>query len=87
MGLPRPGKSKNFMVAAGKIADGTPAEVQAWLDFVIDFEIRVVGEDLPIMETMRFRPGTLTKSDETFSKYLSFLRQYPRAHPSAEFIK
>jgi phenylpropionate dioxygenase-like ring-hydroxylating dioxygenase large terminal subunit len=87
MGLPRPGKSKNFMVAAGKKADGTPEEVQAWLDFVIDFEIRVVGEDLPIMETIRFRPGTMTKSDETFVRYLSFLRQYPRAHPSADFIK
>ncbi|PWG03499.1 Rieske 2Fe-2S domain-containing protein [Sphingosinicella humi] len=87
MGLPKPGHSKNFMVAAGKRADGTPREVEEWLDFVIEFEKRVVGEDLPIMNTIRFRPGTLTKSDKTFARYLKLLRAYPRAHPSAEFIK
>jgi hypothetical protein len=39
------------------------------------------------METIRFRPGTLTRSDLTFARYLEFLRKYPRAHPSAEYIK
>ncbi len=63
MGLPRPGYTKNFMVVAGKHSDGTPAEVEQWLDFVIEFEKAVVMEDLPIMETIRFRPGTLTRSD------------------------
>jgi nitrite reductase/ring-hydroxylating ferredoxin subunit len=87
MGLPRPGKSKNYMVVAGKKSDGTTAEVDSWLDFIFEFEKRVVNEDLPVMETMRFRPGTLTKSDLTFARYLKFLQSYPRAHPSAPFIK
>ena len=87
MGLPKPGHAQNFMVVAGMKADGTADEVEAWLDFVLEFEKRVVGEDLPIMNTIRFRPGTLTKSDKTFARYLQLLRDYPRAHPSAEFIR
>lgn len=87
MGMPRPGHSKNFMIVAGKKADGTPEEVEQWLDFVLEFEKRVVGEDIPIMNTIRFRPGTLTRSDKTFARYLQLLRDYPRAHPSADFIK
>ena len=42
-----------------------------------------VREALP---TMRFRPGTLTKSDRTLARYFQFLRGYPRAHPSRPFI-
>jgi hypothetical protein len=87
MGLPKPGHAQNFMVVAAKKSDGTVQEVQDWLDFVLEFEKRVVNEDLPIMESIHFRPGTLTKSDLTFSRYIEFLRGYPRAHPSAEFIK
>ena len=87
MGLPRPGYTKNYMVVAGKRSDGSPAEIEQWLDFVIEFEKAVVMEDLPIMETIRFRPGTLTRSDLTFARYLEFLRKYPRAHPSADYIK
>jgi nitrite reductase/ring-hydroxylating ferredoxin subunit len=87
MGLPKPGHARNFMVVAAKKSDGTVEEVQDWLDFVLEFEKRVVNEDLPIMESIHFRPGTLTKSDLTFSRYIEFLRGYPRAHPSAEFIK
>lgn len=87
MGLPRPGMAKNFMVVAAKKSDGTPEEVAQWLDYVLEFEKRVVGEDLPIMQTIRFKPGTLTRSDLTFARYLDFLRLYPRAHPSAPFIK
>lgn len=87
MGLPRPGYSKNYLIVAGKRSDGTPVEVEQWLDFVVEFEKTVVMEDLPIMETIRFRPGTLTRSDRTFARYLEFLRKYPRAHPSADYIK
>lgn len=87
MGLPRPGHAKNFMVVAGKKSDGSASEVEAWLDYIVEFEKRVVGEDLLVMQTMRFQPGTLTRSDLTFARYLDFLRKYPRAHPSAKFIK
>ena len=29
----------------------------------------IVGEDTHVMSTMRFRPGTLTKSDRTLARY------------------
>jgi len=46
----------------------------------------IVSEDIPIMQTIHFRPGTLTKSDKALGKFLQYVRNFPRAHPSAEFI-
>jgi phenylpropionate dioxygenase-like ring-hydroxylating dioxygenase large terminal subunit len=87
MGLPRPGHAKNFLVVLGKKNDGSSVEVEAWLDFVLQFEARVVGEDIPIMQGIRLRRGTLTKSDLTLGRYFDWLNKYPRAHPSADYIK
>jgi nitrite reductase/ring-hydroxylating ferredoxin subunit len=50
------------------------------------FESYVLNEDLPVLNTIRYRPGTLTKSDKTLARFLDYLRAYPRAHPSAPFI-
>ena len=48
---------------------------------------RTVGEDIDILNTIKYRPGTLTAGDRTLGKYLQFLRRVPRAHPSGPFIK
>ena len=83
--VPRPGFAKNFMtVAVRKTAD--PAGDREFLESVLLLEMAIVGEDTHIMSTMRFRPGTLTKSDRTLARYFKFLRDYPRAHPSRPFI-
>lgn len=85
-GLPRPGQTKTYIIIAARKADGTDAENEAFLEFAMDLEKKVVGEDVPIMQTIRFKPGTLTKSDKALAKFMQYLRNYPRAHPSAEFI-
>lgn len=47
---------------------------------------RTIYEDKDILNTIHYLPGTLTKGDTTLSRYLKFLHNYPRAHPSAPFI-
>jgi len=86
LGLPRPGQTKAYFVVAARKADSDDAATEAFVDFAMDLEKKVVSEDVPIMQTIRFRPGTLTKSDKALAKFLQYLRNYPRAHPSAEFI-
>lgn len=86
MGLPRPGFAKNFMVVAVDKTDD-PAADRDFLELALLTEMGIVGEDTHIMTTMKFRPGTLTKSDKALGKYFDFLRAYPRAHPSAPFIR
>lgn len=86
MGLLRPGLTRNFMVLAVHKTDDPEAD-RDFLEHCLLTEIGVVGEDTHIMTTMKFRPGSLTRSDKVLSRYFDFLRKYPRAHPSAPFIR
>ena len=86
MGLVRPGKTRNYMVVAVEKSDD-PENDREFLELCLLTEMGIVGEDTHIMTTMKFRPGTLTRSDRALGKYFDFLRGYPRAHPSAPFIK
>ena len=86
-GLPEPGTVKTFFVVAAQRESGTPEEVEAFLDQVVELERQIVREDEAIMRTIRFRPGTLTKSDRILADFFRYLRRYPRAHPGAAFIR
>lgn len=85
---PKPNKTEVFMVILTPKGD-TPEKaqaVQAFMQEMMVFEQGILNDDEPVLNTIRYRPGTLTKSDKSLSKFLDYLRQYPRAHPSAEFI-
>jgi phenylpropionate dioxygenase-like ring-hydroxylating dioxygenase large terminal subunit len=88
--LPQPGTHQVFAVLAVKKGDGSAADLQ-WRDET--FEVasvlmnRTVGEDKDLLNTIHYRPGALTKGDTTLARYVEFLRSYPRAHPSAQFIR
>lgn len=86
MGLPRPGLSRLFFAVAVEDDPADPEGTRAFLDAMYDLEVGVATEDLPIVERARFRPGTLTKSDRTLARFLQYLRDYPRAHPSVDQI-
>ncbi len=75
------------MVVAARKDMGPRAEVEAFLDQIVALEETVVGEDVLNMRTIHFRPGTLTRSDTTLARFFDWLRAYPRAHPSAEYIR
>lgn len=85
-GMPCPGQSKTYMVAAARRDMGPPEQVQQFLDFVVELERGVVKEDEMIMRTVHFAPSHLTKSDRTLSRFLDYLRAYPRAHPGRPYI-
>lgn len=87
MGLPEPGKTDAFIVMAAERGTGDEAEVQEFLRRCINHEVAIASEDIGIASTINFRVGALTKSDATLSKFLQKMRNYPRAHPSAEFIR
>ncbi|MDT9599141.1 aromatic ring-hydroxylating oxygenase subunit alpha [Sphingosinicella rhizophila] len=86
MGLPTPGNTRLFFAVAVEDDGSDPAAARAFLDAMYALEVQVATEDLPIVERARFRPGTLTRSDKSLSRFLRYLRDYPRAHPSAQFI-
>ena len=86
-GMPRPGQTIVYFVVAARKDMGDEQTIDRFLDFVLDVETKVVVEDLLNMETIHLRPGTMTAADQTLSRFFDYLRRYPRAHPSAEFIK
>lgn len=86
MSLPRPKQSRLFFAVAVEDDPSDPEGTRAFLDAMYDLEVGIATEDLPIIERARFKPGTLTKSDRTLARFFQYLREYPRAHPSAEFI-
>ena len=50
-------------------------------------EQRVVLDDVVNMKTIHFQPGTLSYSDLTLSRFFDYMRAFPRAHPSGDFIR
>jgi hypothetical protein len=86
MGLPKPGQANLFFAVAVEDDPADPEGTQNFLNAMFDLEIGIATEDLPIVERARFKPGTLTKSDRTLARFFQYLRDHPRAHPSAEYI-
>lgn len=87
--LPAPGKHRAFFVIAVRKQDPAAPELDSTrrLELAEAMEMQVVGEDTRVLDSIRYRIGTLTSGDRTLAKYLQFLRDYPRGHPSANFIK
>lgn len=89
-GLPQPGKHEVFAIMAIDTAEldaeDKDAQINERFAAAEDLMVRTVGEDKELLNTLHYCPGTLTKGDKTLGKYLQFLRDYPRSHPSGPFI-
>ena len=85
--LVRPGKSLVWFMIAARRDMGTPEEIDQFIEFIFDVEVKVVVEDLINLKTIHFAPGTVTKSDKTLMRFFEYMRAFPRAHPSGPFIK
>ncbi len=86
---PRPGTHEVFLAIAVKKSNGTPEDderVEQCLNFGAELLGRTAAEDKPILDSIHYKPGTLTKGDTTLARWLDIVRNYPRAHPSREFI-
>jgi len=82
-GMPRPGQLQVFAINA--VRKGPKAKEE--LETSNAASRRILSEDKEIMNTIHYRIGQLTKGDTTLSKFLTYLRRYPRAHPSADYIR
>ncbi len=89
-GIPKPGFTQAFFILGVPKGDGSPETIQRNKDVLqasYDLSLRITGDDRPILHTARYVPGHLTRVDRALGRYLDMVRTYPRAHPSAEFIR
>lgn len=80
-----PGQCKLFAILAAERAEDE-AEVRAFIEDARQFETAIAMEDAELGQTIHFKVGALTRQDAPLARYLDFVRNFPRAHPSAEFI-
>lgn len=85
--MPEPGKTKIYYVIAARKAEGDEAARKELFDFAMGIQRSILADDAPILRSAHFRPGTLTRSDTALARFFEYLRKFPRAHPSAEFIR
>jgi len=85
--MPEPGKTKLYYVIAARKSEGDEASLKELFDFAMGIQRQIIADDAPILRSVQFRPGTLTKSDTALARFFEYLRKFPRAHPSAEFIR
>lgn len=86
---PRPGTHEVFLAIAVENSDGTPegdALVAERLTFGAELLARTAAEDKPILDSIHYKPGALTRADKSLARWLDMVRSYPRAHPSKDFI-
>ncbi len=89
MTLPRPGETEVLIVVCIERNDDArdeAAEQMLLEQLTIRFR-QMAAEDLELLETAHYAPGTLTRHDEALARYMQMLRTYPRANPAAEFIR
>jgi phenylpropionate dioxygenase-like ring-hydroxylating dioxygenase large terminal subunit len=86
-GIPAAGKSKIYYILAARKSEGDDASRQQLLDFVLSIQRQIIADDTPVLRSIHFQPGSLSQSDRALAKFFQYLRSYPRAHPSAEFIR
>jgi len=68
-----------FMIGVKK--GGTPAEQQGTLAGMHSLVERLLGEDEPVLDSMRFRRGVLVASDRHLARYFRYVSNLPRAEP------
>lgn len=86
--LQRPGRSEQYLILLSRRDPSmTDAEHQAFHDHFLKMETEFAEQDRTVLETIRFKQGYLTRSDKTLGRFLDYIRNYPRAHPSAKFIR
>jgi phenylpropionate dioxygenase-like ring-hydroxylating dioxygenase large terminal subunit len=89
-GMPRPGTTQNYFSFSVQKGDGSPeAQAKVKALHTAGFQLGKVftAMDRPILHNIRYVPGILTRQDETLARYLELVRQFPRSHAAAEFIK
>jgi hypothetical protein len=88
--LPQPGHCELYFILVTHKGAGGPegeADAREFAKNVLATEMEVGAQDLPILQTLKFRPGYLMAADRQVAKFFDYLRRFPRAHPSGPFIR
>ncbi len=89
-GMPRPGVTQNHFSSSVEKGDGSP-EDQARIDQMHAFTYMlgkfITNDDRPILHSAKYRPGALTKNDSVLARYFDMVRNFPRSHVAADYIK
>jgi hypothetical protein len=72
------GRSMGFYCFGVRNTGDGPA---AKLDDLRGFVQRLLAEDAPVLDTIRFRPRVLVASDRHLARFFKYVREFPRAQP------
>ncbi|TXL69831.1 Rieske 2Fe-2S domain-containing protein [Vineibacter terrae] len=72
---------RSFFVVGVPPADQDDADQRAALQALRGMAERLIGEDEPIFESMRFRRGVLVASDRYLARFFKYVAAFPRAEP------
>jgi len=75
------GRSMGFYCFGVPENGGGRAAAAAKLDELRDFVRRLISEDAPVLDTIRFRPRVLVASDRHLARFFKYVREFPRALP------
>jgi nitrite reductase/ring-hydroxylating ferredoxin subunit len=65
--------------------EATLEQSQAIIQTNLGFQINLIEDDRPIMTTIRFREGFMSASDRFISRFLKYVRQFPKADPAQDY--
>lgn len=80
------GRSRLYIVTAGVRSAVDPADIASQVAERARVSQDVILQDLPVLDHIRFRVDRTTRSDRGVIQFLRFVIQYPRSHPSQQFI-
>jgi nitrite reductase/ring-hydroxylating ferredoxin subunit len=84
-GTPTPdGRTHGWSVTATPKAEGSDAEREQRLQIGEAFFKRLIDEDTPIMQTIRFHDGLLIDADRALARFLQYVRRFPTARPAVD---
>lgn len=75
------GRSMGFYCFGVRDSGNGRAGAAAKLDDLRGFVQRLLAEDAPVLDTIRFRPRVLVASDRHLARFFKYVREFPRAHP------
>ena len=88
--LVAPGRTQVYYSLGTTASDGSAeddARVAMTHDLLFRLGKSIVTDDRPILHSMKYTPGVMTRSDRALIKYLGMVRDFPRSHESADFIR
>lgn len=75
-----------FSISASPLPGEPEQSLNGFLDRVAYTMMGMMADDAPILQSIHFTPGRLTASDRVLSKYLHYVRKFPRSHHSQDFL-